>query len=106
MAHPSSPATVLPERAWQDCIVNLPETPPVSPCQAGGSDANNSSNINSSSSSNSNNGSNQNTDSFTLGSWNFHDPHKKYSCTCFKYVLSSIFFFFIIFVIHNCSYYY
>lgn len=68
MAHPSSPATVLPERAWQDSIIALSETPPISPCQTplqhGSSE-------------------NSNSDS-TAGQWNFNDPTRKISCSCFK----------------------
>lgn len=69
MAHPSSPATVLPERAWQDNIVALPETPPISPCQpqqSGNETPNPESNV--------------------VNYWNFNDPFRKSSCGCFKYV--------------------
>lgn len=63
MAHPSSPATVIPEKAWQDSIVAFPETPPISPCQSGDSNA---------------------IPDSLPNLWNFNDPYRKTSCSCFK----------------------
>lgn len=63
MAHPSSPATVIPEKAWQDSIVAFPETPPISPCQSGDNNAN---------------------PDCLPNLWNFNDPTRKSSCACFK----------------------
>ncbi|XP_065211027.1 mediator of RNA polymerase II transcription subunit 13 isoform X3 [Planococcus citri] len=104
MAHPYSPATVLPERAWQDSIVSLPETPPISPCHtpsqqqqqqqqptqqpqqqpqqqqqqpqpiAGPSNENLP---------------NSECTSSSSGLWNFNDPTRKSTCYCFKHSFNS-----------------